>query len=336
MDLYIIFFIILFINLIIFKFNDEISEKFNLYDMPDFERKIHKKKVAVTGGIFLYINIIIFLLFLLFKLTNSYSFLFSGYRELFSFIFLISSLFFIGLYDDRYNLKPLTKLFISAFAIFIFVLLNENIIIENLFFETFDYNIFLSKFSIPFTILSILIFLNALNMFDGIDLQVSTYTFFILLYILIKFNFYFLILLFPVFFFIIYFNFKKKIFLGDSGTNILAGIISFLIIKSYNLNTNISCEEIFLLMLIPGIDMLRLFIIRIVNGKDPFFPDKNHLHHLYLKKFSPKTTFLIIQLQIFVPLLLYQIFKLDLLILNLISILIYTLVIINFKFVKIK
>ena len=119
----------------------------------------------------------------------------------------------IGLYDDRYNLKPFTKLFVSTFSVFIFVLLNENIIIEHLSFETFDYRIYLSKFAIPFTILSILIFLNALNMFDGIDLQVSTYVLLILIYLLLKFDFYFLLFLFPVFFFNIYFNYKKRNFL---------------------------------------------------------------------------------------------------------------------------
>jgi len=213
MELFIIFFIIFLFNFLIFKFNFRISEKLNLYDIPDFKRKIHLEKVPITGGIYLYTNIILFLAIIIFKYPNEQNLLFSGNRELFSFIFLISSLFAIGLYDDKYNLKPFTKLFISAFAIFIFVLLNENIIIEKLFFESFNYSVYLSKLSIPFTILSILIFLNALNMFDGIDLQVSSYILFILICILLKFNLYILIFLLPIFFFNIYFNFKKKFFL---------------------------------------------------------------------------------------------------------------------------
>ncbi len=334
MTLYIIFFTIIFFNLLIFKFNNQICEKLNLYDRPDFERKIHLKKIPVTGGIFLFANIILFILVLIFKFPEEKILFFSGNRELFSFIFLITSLFLIGLYDDRYNLKPFTKLFVSTFSVFIFVLLNENIIIEHLSFETFDYRIYLSKFAIPFTILSILIFLNALNMFDGIDLQVSTYVLLILIYLLLKFDFYFLLFLFPVFFFNIYFNYKKRNFLGDSGTNILAGLISFLIIKTYNLNLNLPCEEIFLLMLIPGLDLLRLFIVRIINGKNPFLPDQNHLHHLYLKKFNTKISFIIIQLQIFTPILLYNFLNFNLLIVNSVSIIIYILVVANFKFTK--
>ena len=35
--------------------------------------------------------------------------------------------------------------------------------------------------------------------------------------------------------------------------------------------------------MIPGIDMLRLFIFRIKNKKNPFSGDNNHIHHLLLK-----------------------------------------------------
>ena len=35
--------------------------------------------------------------------------------------------------------------------------------------------------------------------------------------------------------------------------------------------------------MIPGIDMLRLFISRLINKKDPFSGDNNHIHHLLLK-----------------------------------------------------
>ena len=39
-------------------------------------------------------------------------------------------------------------------------------------------------------------------------------------------------------------------------------------------------------MFLPGIDMIRLFFIRIKNKKNPFSPDRNHLHHKLLKKFG--------------------------------------------------
>ena len=35
--------------------------------------------------------------------------------------------------------------------------------------------------------------------------------------------------------------------------------------------------------MIPSIDMLRLFILRIINKKNPFKGDLNHLHHIVNK-----------------------------------------------------
>ena len=39
------------------------------------------------------------------------------------------------------------------------------------------------------------------------------------------------------------------------------------------------------MMAVPGLDMFRLFCIRIINGKNPFKADKKHLRHLLLKKY---------------------------------------------------
>ena len=41
-------------------------------------------------------------------------------------------------------------------------------------------------------------------------------------------------------------------------------------------------------MAIPGIDMLRLFIVRLINKKNPFKGDNNHLHHILNKSFGEK------------------------------------------------
>ena len=71
-------------------------------------------------------------------------------------------------------------------------------------------------------------------------------------------------------------------FLGDSGTYTLAFIISYIIIKSHNIE-EIYPEEIFIILSLPGLDMLRLFILRIFKGKNPFHSDRNHIHHLILK-----------------------------------------------------
>jgi len=91
---------------------------------------------------------------------------------------------------------------------------------------------------------------------------------------------------------------KGKFFLGDNGTLILSTLIGFTMILIYNLNLKyeeiqISAENIFILFFIPGVDMFRLFILRILNKRDPFSADRNHLHHLLISKFSLNKTLII-------------------------------------------
>ena len=104
-----------------------------------------------------------------------------------------------------------------------------------------------------------------------------------------------------------FYNFSNKIFLGDSGTHILAFLISYILIKSYNFNLAFTVEEIFIILSFPGLDMFRLFVIRVFKGKNPFSPDRNHIHHLIQKKFNKFQTFLIIQSCIILNIVIYYI-----------------------------
>ena len=45
-------------------------------------------------------------------------------------------------------------------------------------------------------------------------------------------------------------------------------------------------------MLLPGLDLIRLFIFRILKKRNPFSPDRNHLHHYLLKKYKQEYIFL--------------------------------------------
>ena len=168
--------IILIFNFFLFSQNDLISNKINLFDHPDNNRKIHFKKVAITGGFFIFVNLIFLLIFLKIDFFQFSNFFFQNKREFVSFLLLISSLFLIGIYDDKYDLNPLKKLLLYAFFILICLLIDENLIIKELNFYSGNFSIKLFNLAIPFTLLSILLFLNALNMFDGIDLQVSLYS----------------------------------------------------------------------------------------------------------------------------------------------------------------
>ena len=60
-------------------------------------------------------------------------------------------------------------------------------------------------------------------------------------------------------------------------------------------------DQVCLFMLLPVIDLLRLFIVRARNGKSPFKPDKKHLHHILLEKFEQKIVMLILLSIYFFP-----------------------------------
>ena len=78
-------------------------------------------------------------------------------------------------------------------------------------------------------------------------------------------------------------------------------IIGYSFIQNYNSFTITYADQIFFLMLFPGLDLLRLSIVRILNNKHPFSPDRLHMHHLLLEKFKYNKTILIIFfLQLFI------------------------------------
>ena len=97
---------------------------------------------------------------------------------------------------------------------------------------------------------------------------------------------------------IIIHNLKGQHFLGDAGSLMLASFIALLTIYLNNLNINIpndktSAESLTIIFLIPILDMLRLFFQRILNKKNPYKADNNHLHHYLIKKFSLNTSLII-------------------------------------------
>ena len=159
-------------------------------------------------------------------------------------------------------------------------------------------------------------------MFDGINMQAATYSLIIFVIFFSKDIYVHLsiILIFSLIIFLV-FNFQNKMFLGDSGTHLLAFIISYVIIKSHNIEQSFSPEEIFIILSLPGLDMFRLFLLRIIKGKNPFKSDRNHIHHLVLRKMSLINTFLLIQFVIIINILFYYYFqnKLNILFLNLFS-----------------
>jgi UDP-GlcNAc:undecaprenyl-phosphate GlcNAc-1-phosphate transferase len=303
---YNLIFITLFLNIFIIFFYKKIIEFFNTYDQYDGIRKFQKKPVPIIGGLIIALNIFIILVFNIFlKLNFIDYYFFTNNREFFSFFFGLLLFYIFGLYDDKFNLNANLKLLIASFLVIFFIFIDNNLLLNNLKFSFLLHTIELKNFSYLFTILSFLLFFNALNMFDGINMQVASYA--LLIFLIFIFKGIFIntstVIIISLFFFLIL-NSQNKAYLGDGGVYLLSYIISYIFIKSYNKNFFMS-DEIFFIMLLPGLDMLRVFLLRLIKGKNPFKPDRNHLHHLLLNYFNSRNVFLLIFSSIFLVIFLY-------------------------------
>ena len=277
------FSILIFLNIVLLTFNKKIAKKFNIFDKPDKIRKFHKFNVPITGGLIVFINFLIFAIFFFISSNRLLNF-----NELYSFFIAPLFLYLFGLYDDKYLIPAKKKLFFLSLFIISVLLFDSDLLVTKLKFY-FTNNVYNLNFiiSLFFTTLCILLFLNALNMYDGVNVQVSFYCLVFFLFFLLKgYNSTLSLTIIISLVFFIFLNIRNKSFLGDGGVYLLAYLISYIIISNYNFKNNIKLEEIFILMLIPGLDMLRLFILRLSEKRSPLDSDRNHIHHILINKFN--------------------------------------------------
>ena len=302
---------------IILKNKNLITKHLSLLDIPS-ERKVHRKPTPILGGL------ICFVLLLNFYLITYF---YEGHFLNFEYLVISSVLFFIGIYDDSRDLNAILKLILVGLCFYFFLInfANFNLIYLNI----MSLNILINtgKFSTIFTILCLLLLINASNMIDGINglfIGVNTMLFIYLFYTYdFDGNFIFSIIFILLLSF--YFNFKGVYFMGDSGVYLISSIYGLSLIEAYHSASSSlkSIEEVFILLIIPGLDMFRLFLERILKKKDPFSADKNHLHHILIDKLNLRLSLLIYLLISFTPILLYKIFAVNTFILILIYAILY-------------
>jgi UDP-GlcNAc:undecaprenyl-phosphate GlcNAc-1-phosphate transferase len=308
-----LFVVCLIFNFLIFLNLDKLSKFVKLNDEPDGKLKKHKTTVPLLGGTIFLINLLIFVLISIIFPKDKLIFITLSNREYFSVFFFILSFYFIGLYDDKFKLKPEKKLIIGIFICIVVLSINKNLLINNFSTSFYDYSIFLNNFKFFFTIFCIIILINALNFYDGINGQ--SLIFFIIIYSFLayksSFTLFYLFILFNLTFLLIL-NLKNKIFLGDNGIYLIGSLLVVSIIYEHNkFNSIVYADEIFFLLILPGFDLLRLSLTRMVKGKNAFYGDRNHIHHLLINKFSLLSTNFILIFFGFMPIILFSIFNLS-------------------------
>ncbi len=265
-----------------------IAKAKKLYDLPDDTRKLHKEPIPSLGGLGMFIGFIFGLLLTLnFAIVPEFQFYIAAFLLI----------FFLGLKDDIMVLSP-TKKFICQLLTAAILVFKADLVLDNM-------HGFLGLNNIPviisylLSIFSIVVIINAFNLIDGVDGLagglglVSSLVFG--MYFLINNNIAYAVLGFSfagcLIAFLFYNFYPARIFMGDTGSLMIGLINSILVIKfiqtapTYTVYPITSAPAIgFGILILPLMDTLRVFGLRLIHRRSPFSPDRNHVHHLLLNK----------------------------------------------------
>lgn len=272
-----------------------------LFDIPD-ERKIHTLPVPRLGGL-AFLPAIFFTVLLICGIgmatgSDWLCEIISG-QAVTQGIFLgcsMMALYIVGVADDLIGIRYSAKFIVQILAGILLVA--GGIILDDLH-GLFGIHELPVAVAIPLTILVIVFITNAINLIDGIDglasglslIAAAIYGVLMLanglsLFSLVAFCTCGALLSF--FCFNVFGNAErhKKIFMGDTGALTVGIILSALSIRicgmhemghGYN-----PAVVAFAPLLIPCLDVVRVYLHRIRNRVSPFLPDKNHIHHKLL------------------------------------------------------
>lgn len=280
-----------------------ISFRKQLFDIPD-ERKIHQGVVPRLGGI-AFKPVVFFSVAFLLGISQLF-----GYGELLDGILsesrtlafgfcAIMILYLVGIADDLIGVRYRAKFIIQICCGL--MVIGGGLWINDLYGLLYLHEIpdwigyILSIFAVVFII-------NAINLIDGIDglasglcgVAVLFYGVVFLLmheYIYAMLSFATLGVLVPFFYFNVFGNpiKQKKIFMGDTGSLTVGMMICILSLRMVHHFPSDLLEiqaNPFILayspLIIPCFDVVRVYLHRVKNGKNPFLPDKNHIHHKML------------------------------------------------------
>jgi len=271
-----------------------------LVDIPDRSRKFHSRPTPLTGGVGIFIGLV-----LSGKLYIDLNNL-NGYVPEFTYYLMVSSLpiLLLFLIDDYKGLKVSQRLLIQA-CITLFMIYTTGIQLES-FGNLLGFgSINLGILSIPVTIFCVVGIMNAFNMIDGVNGLCSGCAMISLLLIGFHSGFIYdsmLILIIGSMIGFLIFNLrifgkKRGVFLGDSGSNLIGFWVAWSAIYCSQ-NVLYDCQPITMIwfVAIPLLDCIGLIFARLKKGISISSPGRDHIHHKLMNKYSPEGTLGIILL----------------------------------------
>lgn len=274
-----------------------LAHRYGLVDLPNL-RKHHKQATPLIGGVAMLCGFLPGILIL------------DGLAmpHLFRFLVVVTLLMVVGVWDDFCGL-PVRFRVLSEVALAFVMTFASGVTIDSLGNLMGTGTLYLGIWSVPFTIVCVVGVINALNMTDGLDGLAGGLSFvsFLAIFmlaihagrwhearvILVLFT-----VLVPFLLFNVSFNKQRpaKVFMGDAGSMFLGFVLVwFSVSLSQGDNPAFSPITAVWLIAVPLLEMFGSFFRRLLQKRSPFHPDRDHLHHLLLKKgFSEQQTVLIL------------------------------------------
>lgn len=274
----------------------------HLYDSQD-ERKVHKGNVPRLGGVS-FVPAILFSLLMVIAVMSIYSplsitFKYGSITQVMMALAGCVVLYLIGIMDDVIGVSYKYKFLVQIIAGMLII--SSGLWIRDLHGILGIHHIH-PMIGAPLTLLVIVLIINAINLIDGVDGLASGLCIlgtlgYSVVFFYKDMNIYMMLsaaMLGLLFVFYIYNTLGKpgvnKTFMGDTGSLTMGYLLAVFAIKltTIDLKDNVIPNDglYFIyaasLVLIPVMDVFRVFFARIRDGKGPFFPDKRHIHHKFM------------------------------------------------------
>jgi len=258
-----------------------------LTDEPG-ERTSHSKSIPTLGGIGIFAGVVFsIILWTPFQVFGNLQYILCAFVII----------FLVGAKDDILPLTPYKKILGQVFAAAILVF-KANVRITS-FYGILGIQELPLWFCIVFSLFTILVIINAFNLIDGINTLCASTGVLICVTLGYWFKETDQVVLSIISFALVgslvafmKFNISPaKIFMGDTGSMLVGTICAILAISFIEVNKTMEPSELKIvsapafaiaILFIPLYDTLRVFIIRIFNGRSPFTPDKQHIHHVLI------------------------------------------------------
>lgn len=267
--------------------------RIGLVDRPDAERKLHARPVALAGGVAVFVSMLIAITLPLGLQTN-WTYEVPSAIDTQSWIVLLGALIavmIVGLVDDKWILRGRQKLL--AQCLIALVVVGSGTALDEL--SLFGLIVPLGVFSLPVSVLWLLVCVNALNLLDGADGMATTVGIFIsgalamisflhgspLLITITAFA-----LCGSLVGFLIYNRPPASIFLGDAGSMMVGLLIGVLAMWCSHKETTAFAAAPLAILVLPLFDSVAAITRRWLTGRSLYTSDRGHMHHLLNDKFG--------------------------------------------------